>query len=185
MGRAGEDGGDTGLLDADVFSFRAAEVGGGLVLEALAEALGEVSEVLAEAGGKDVAFGFEEEAMAFILVERLIDGCGAAVGWDEEKADGRRSGLRDAVSFLLTLVLLLFLAELFFQTITLGPQFFVDGAHNGTAEGESAFATAGAGGDKEVEVGEEFPACVDGVDVGQAGRYGCKGAQDEHIGIGL
>lgn len=61
----------------------------------------------------------------------------------------------------------------------------MDGVHNGTAEGESAFATAGAGGDEKVEVGEEFPACLDGVDVGQAGRYGCKGAQDEHVGIGL
>ena len=64
LGRAGEDSGDTGLLDADVFSFRAAQVGDGLVLEALAEALGEVSEVLAEAGGKDVAFGLKEETLA-------------------------------------------------------------------------------------------------------------------------
>lgn len=108
LGCAGEDGGDTGLLDADVFSFRAAKVGDGFVLEALAETLGEVSKVLAEAGSKDVAFGLKEEALAVILIEGLIDGGGAAVGWDEEKADRRRSGLRYAVSFLLALVLLLF-----------------------------------------------------------------------------
>ena len=89
LGRAGEDGGNTGLLDADVFPFRAAKVRDRLVLEALAKALGEVSEVLTEAGSKNVAFGLKEETLAFILVEGLIDGGGAAVGWDEEKADGR------------------------------------------------------------------------------------------------
>lgn len=84
LGRTGKDGGDTGLLDADIFPFRAAKVGDGLVLEALAEALGEVAEVLAEAGGKDVAFGLEEEALAVVLVEGLIHGGGAAISRNEE-----------------------------------------------------------------------------------------------------
>lgn len=84
LGRSGEDGRDTGLLDADIFPFRAAKVGDGLVLEALAEALGEVAEVLAEAGGKDVAFGLEEEALAVVLVEGLIHGGGAAISRNEE-----------------------------------------------------------------------------------------------------
>lgn len=84
LGRSGEDGRDTGLLNADIFPFRAAKVGDGLVLEALAEALGEVAEVLAEAGGKDVALGLEEEALAVVLVEGLIHGGGAAISRNEE-----------------------------------------------------------------------------------------------------
>lgn len=78
-----------------------------------------------------------------------------------------------------------FFSVIHLQLVTLGSQFFVDGVYDGTAEGESAFAAAGTGSDEEIQVGEEFPASVDGVDVGQAGRYGSASTQDEHIGIGL
>lgn len=44
---------------------------------------------------------------------------------------------------------------------------------------ESAFAATGTGSDEEVEVGEEFPAGIDSVNVGQAGRDGSKSAKDE------
>lgn len=183
--RAGEDGGNAGLLDADVFPFRATEVGDGLVLEALTEALGEVAEVLAETGGEDIAFGLEEEALAVVLIEGLVDGGGAAIGRDKEEADGRRRGLRDTFAFLLALVSLLFFSVIHLQFVAFGPQFFVNRVNYGPAEGEPAFAATGTGGDKEVKVSEEFPAGVDGIDVRQAGRYGGEGAQDEHVGIGL
>jgi hypothetical protein len=133
LGRTRKDGGDTGLLDADVFPFCAAKVGDRLVLEALAETLGEVSEVLAEAGGKNITFGLEEEALAVVLVEGLIHGGGAAVGRDEEKPDGRRRRLRDTFALLLTLVSLLFFSVIHLQLVTFGPQFFVDGVYDGSA----------------------------------------------------
>ena len=166
LGSSRKDGGDTGLLDADVFPFRAAKVGDGLVLEALAEALGEVAEVLAEAGGKDVAFGLEEEALAVVLVKGLIHGGGTAIGRNKEESDGRRRGFRDAFALLLALVPLLFFSVIHLQLITLGPQFFVDGVYDSATEGESAFSAASTGGNEEVEVGEEFPAGIDGVDIG-------------------
>ena len=121
------------LMQTDVFPFRAAKVGDGLVLETLAEALGEIDEVLAEAGGKDVAFGLEEEALAGVLIEGLVDGGGAAIGRNEEKADGRRRGLLDTFAFLLALVPLLFFSVIHLQLVTLGSQFFVDGVYDGSA----------------------------------------------------
>ena len=133
LGSSRKDGGDTGLLDADVFPFRAAKVGDGLVLEALAEALGEVAEVLAETGGKDVAFGLEEEALAVVLVEGLINGGSTTVGRDKEKADGWWRGFRDTFALLLTLVPLLFFSVIHLQLVTFGPQFFVDGVYDGSA----------------------------------------------------
>ena len=93
--------------------------------------------------------------------------------------------LRDTFALLLTLVSLLFFSVIHLQFVTLGPQFFVDGIYDGAAERESAFAATGTGSDEEVEVGEEFPAGIDSVDVGQAGRDGSKSAKDEHVGIGL
>lgn len=131
--------------------------GGGVVIVPDVAEGGEVAEVLAEAGGKDVAFGLEEETLAVVFVKGLIHGGGTAIGRNKEESDGRRRGFRDAFALLLVLVPLLFFSVIHLQLITLSPQFFVDGVYDSATEGESAFSAASTGGNEEVEVGEEFP----------------------------
>lgn len=92
-GRAGEEGGEAGRFDADIFLVLAADVGDGFVVEGFAEAVGVVAVVGVEGVGESVAFCLEHQAFAVVLVERLIDGGGAGVGRDEEKAQRRFFGL--------------------------------------------------------------------------------------------
>lgn len=167
---AGEYGGKAGLFHLDVFPLAAAEVGDGFVVKGFAEAVGEVAEVLAEGGGEGIAFGLEHQALLVVLIEGLVDGGGAAVGREEEEADGRRCGLRDAVGFLLTLVGFFLQPELFFLLGAEVPEFVVNGLYEASAEAESAFATAGTSGDEEIEVGINDHLGVDAGDVGEAGR---------------
>ena len=155
------------------------------MVEGFAETVGEVTEVLTEGGGEGVAFGLEHQTLLVVLIEGLVDGGGAAVGREEEQADGRWRGLRDAVGLLLALV------GFFFQPVLslfLGAEvteFVVDGLYKASAEAESAFSASGTGGDEKVEVGIDDHLGVDAGDVGKTGREDGKGAEDEHVCIGV
>lgn len=83
-GCSGEERVKAWILDVHIFTVLAADVGDGLVMESLAEAVGVVAVVGAESVGQSVALGLEHQAGAAIVAEDLIDGRGGGVGWDEE-----------------------------------------------------------------------------------------------------
>lgn len=88
-GRAGEERGEARILDVHIFTVLAADVGDGLVVECLAEAVGVVAVVGAECVGEGVALRLEHQAGAAVVAEDLIDcGCGG-VGRDEEHTHRR------------------------------------------------------------------------------------------------
>lgn len=83
-GRSGEERGKARILDVHIFTVLAADVGDGLVMEGLAEAVGVVAVVGTESVGEGVALGLEHQACAAVVAENLIDGRGGGVGRDEE-----------------------------------------------------------------------------------------------------
>ena len=83
-GRAGEDCGQSQVLDVNIFPVFAADVGDGFVVECFAEAVGVVAVVGAEGVCEGVAFCLEHKSLAAIVIEELIYSCGLGVGRDEE-----------------------------------------------------------------------------------------------------
>ncbi len=59
----------------------------------------------------------------------------------------------------------------------------MDGFHKVAAEGETAFAGGGAGGDEEEEVGIDGALVVDAPDVRHTGREDCERAEDEDVRV--
>ncbi len=53
------------------------------------------------------------------------------------------------------------------------------------AEGETAFAGGGAGGDEGEEVGIDNALVVDAADFGEAGGEGGEGSKEEDVGVAL
>lgn len=74
--RAGENCRESGILDVHVFAILAADVGDGLVVKGLSEAVGVVAVVGAECVGEGVSFRLEHKACAAVVIEDLIDCCG-------------------------------------------------------------------------------------------------------------
>lgn len=92
-GRSGEERGKAWILDVHIFTVFAADVGYGLVVERLSEAVGVVAVVGAECVGEGVALGLEHQAGAAVVAKGLIDcGCGG-VGRDKEHTHRRFFGL--------------------------------------------------------------------------------------------
>ena len=88
-----EERGETRVLDVHIFAVLAADVGDGLVVERLAEAVGVVAVVGAECVGEGVAFGLEHKAGAAVVAKDLIDRSCGGVGRDEEHTHRRFFGL--------------------------------------------------------------------------------------------
>ena len=76
LGRASEECGEAGRLDADIFLVLSTDVGDGFMVEGFAEAIGVVAIVGVEGIGKGVALGLEHQSDAVVLVQGLIDCCG-------------------------------------------------------------------------------------------------------------
>ena len=89
LGRACEQGGEAGRLDADIFLVFSADVGDGFVVECFAESVGVVAVVGVEGVGEGVALGLEHQADAVVLVQCLIDGRGGGVSRDKQEAERR------------------------------------------------------------------------------------------------
>lgn len=89
LGRACEQGGEAGRLDADIFLVFSADVGDGFVVEGFAEAVRVVAVVGVEGVGESVALGLEHKTDAIVLVQSLIHGCGGGVCRDEQEAERR------------------------------------------------------------------------------------------------
>lgn len=154
-------------------------------MEGFAEAVRVVAVVGVEGVGEGVAFGLEHQALAVVLVERLIDGGGAGVGWDEKKAQGRFFGflhrflVLGAVVFVETV--LVFEALGFIEVAEL----VVDVVDEVLAEGDAPLAGRGAGGDEGEEVGIDNALVVDAADFGEAGGEGGEGSKEEDVGVAL
>ena len=71
-GRAGEDRGQSRVLDVHIFPVFAADVGDGFVMECFAEAVGVVAVVGAECVCEGVAFCLEHKTLSAIVIEDLI-----------------------------------------------------------------------------------------------------------------
>lgn len=72
---AGEDCGQSRVLDVYIFTVFATDIGDSLVVEGLAETVGVVAVVGAEGVCESVAFRLEHKSLAAIVIEDLID-CG-------------------------------------------------------------------------------------------------------------
>ena len=149
-GRAGEEGGQTWILDVHIFTVLAADVGDGLVMECLAETVGVVAVVGAEGVCEGVALGLEHQASAVVVSKDLIDGCGGGICRDEEHPHRR-------FLWLFHIDLLLAGGVVFCNLVLvldgLGLVDFaeavVDGFDDVAAEGKAAFAGGCLGGDEE------------------------------------
>lgn len=73
---AGEDCGQSRVLDVYIFTVFATDIGDSLVVEGLAEAVGVVAVVGAECVGEGVSFRLEHKACTAVVIENLIDCCG-------------------------------------------------------------------------------------------------------------
>lgn len=91
--RTGEERREARIIYVHVFSILASDVGYGLVVECLAEAVGVVAVVGAEGVGDGVSFGLEHKACAAVVIENLIDCGGGGVGRNEEHTHRRFFGL--------------------------------------------------------------------------------------------
>lgn len=80
--RAGEESREARFGKLDKLTVFAPGIRNHFVMEGFAKAIGKVSIIGLESVGEGVAFGFEDEANAFVVVQHLINRCGAAVGWD-------------------------------------------------------------------------------------------------------
>ena len=179
---AGEDGGEAGLADVDIFAVLAADVGDGLVVEGLAEAVGVVAVVGAEGVGEGVALGLEHQSAASVVVQHLVDCCGGGVGRNEEHTEGRFLGLLHR-GFLFAGGVVFGELLLVFHNFGLVDfaEAVVDWFDKVAAEGEAAFAGGGSGGDEEEEVREDGTAVVDAFYVGHTGGEDCERTEDEDV----
>ena len=91
LGRAREECGEAGRLDAYIFLVLSADIGDGFVVEGFAEAVGVIAIVGVEGVGERVALGLEHQAVAVALVQGLIDGSGGGVCWDSRRRRGGSS----------------------------------------------------------------------------------------------
>lgn len=138
-GRAGEECGEAGRFDADVFFVLAAYVGDGFVVEGFAEAVGVVAIVGVEGVGQGVAFGFEHQAFAVIFIECLIDGGGAGVGRNEEETERRLFGFLHRFFVLGAVVFVEFVLVVHLLGFVQVAEFVVNWVDEVLAEGETAF----------------------------------------------
>lgn len=155
------------------------------MVEGLTEAVGVVAKVGVESVGQGVAFCLEQKADTVVLGKGLIDdGCGA-VGRNEQSEEWRFFGL-DGQSVLAVddkgglggFVLFHLLAVLVAKR---GVQWRGKVA----TEREPTFASGGAGGDIEEEIGEDFSAIINAVDIRHTGRKDGERAEDEDVGIDI
>ncbi len=162
--------GEARILDIHVFTVLAPDVGDGLVVEGLAEAVGVVAVVGAEGVGEGVALGLEHKSGSAVVAEHLIDGCGGGVGRDEEHTHRRFFGFFH-IHFL-------FAGGVVFGELLLVFHYFglvdfaeavVDGFDDVAAEGEAAFAGGCLGGDEEEQVRIDGAVGIDSGDVRQTG----------------
>lgn len=140
-GRSGEERGEARILDVHIFTVLATDVGDGLVVECLAEAVGVVAVVGAESVGEGVALGLEHQAGAIIVTKDLIDcGCGG-VGRNEEHTHRGFLGLLH-IDLLLAGGIIFRKFVLVFDGLRLVDftEAVVDGLDDVAAEGEAAFA---------------------------------------------
>ena len=115
---ARENGRQARAFKLDKLTVFAASVGDKLVMECLAETIGEIAIVGLKGVGKGVAFGLENETYAVVVVQHLIDSSGAAVARNQKRFDGRLDRL--LVVFLVEHILILLTLELFhFQRVKL------------------------------------------------------------------
>ena len=148
-GCSGEERGETRILDVHIFTVLAADVGDGLVVESLAEAVGIVAVVGAECVGEGVALGLEHQTSAAVVAEDLIDSRGGGICRNEEHPHRR-------FLWLFHIDLLLAGGVVFCNLVPvldgLGLVDFaeavVDGFDDVAAEGEAAFAGGCLGGDE-------------------------------------
>ena len=78
LGRACEQGGEAGRLDADIFLVFSADVGDGFVVECFAESVGVVAVVGVEGVGEGVALGLhasEFDIMGYIRSHHIANEC--------------------------------------------------------------------------------------------------------------
>ena len=108
---AGENGRQARTFKLDKLAIFAASVGDKLVMECLAETIGEIAVVGLKGVGKGVALGLENETYAVVVVQHLIDSSGAAVARNQKRFDGRLDRL--LVVFLVKHILILLALELF------------------------------------------------------------------------
>lgn len=135
LGRACEQGGEAGRLDADIFLVFSADVGDGFVVECFAESVGVVAVVGVEGVGEGVALGLEHQADAVVLVQCLIDGRGGGVCRDEQEAERRFFRLFEGFLVLRGVIFIeLGLVLLTFGFVELA-QFVVDGVDEVSAKG--------------------------------------------------
>jgi len=139
-----EERGETRVLDVHIFAVLAADVGDGLVVERLAEAVGVVAVVGAECVGEGVAFGLEHKAGAAVVAKDLIDRSCGGVGRDEEHTHRRFFGLLH-IDFLLAGGIVFSKLVLVFDDFGLVDfaEAVVDGFDDISAECETAFAGGG------------------------------------------
>ncbi len=140
-GCSGEERGKAWILDVHIFTVLAADVGYGLVVERLSEAVGVIAIVGAECVGEGVALSLEHQARAAVVAKDLIDcGCGG-VGRDEEHMHRRFFWLLH-IDFLLACGIVLGDLVLVFDNLGLVDftDEVVDWFDDVAAESETAFA---------------------------------------------
>ena len=183
-GCSGEERGKARILDVHIFTILAADVGDGLVVEGLAEAVGVVAVVGAEGVGESVTFGLEHQACAAVVAENLIDGCGGGVGRDEEHTHRRFLGLLHR-GFLLSGGVVfgeLLLVFHHFGLVDLA-EAVVDGFDDVAAEGETALAGGCLGGDEEEQVRIDGAVGIDSEDVRETGGDDGHRAENEDVRV--
>lgn len=183
-GRSGEERGKAWILDVHIFTVFAADVGYGLVVERLSEAVGVIAIVGAECVGEGVALGLEHQAGAAVVAKDLIDcGCGG-VGRDEEHTHRRFFGLLH-IDFLLAGGIVFRKFVFIFDDFGLVDftEAVVDGFDDISAECETAFAGGCLDGDEEEYVRIDCAVGIDSEDVREAGGDDGHRAEDEDVRV--
>lgn len=181
---AGEECRESRALDIHIFAVLAADVGDGLVVEGLSEAVGVVAVVGAECVGECVALCLEHQAYAAVVIENLIYSGGGGVGRDEEHMHRRFFGL-------LHIDLLLAGGIVFRKLVFVFDDFglvdfaetVVDGFDDISAECETAFAGGCLGGDEKEYVRIDCAVGIDSEDVREAGGDDGHRAEDEDVRV--
>ncbi len=182
-GRAAEQDGQAGHGNLHVFAVFPAVVGDGLVVEGLAQAVAVVAVLAAEGGGQRVALGLEHQGPAVIVVQRLEEGRGGAVGRDEEHPDGRLLRLFALAVFPPLVVERLPAAILFPLLAVAHAQVGVHHVGQMAAQGEPALARRGLRADEQEEVGKHLPLPVKPPHLRQAGREHGECPQQQDVGV--
>ena len=184
MWGSGQEGGEPWVADADIFSVFAPDVGDGLVVECLAEAIGVVAVVGAEGVGEGVALGLEHEAFTVVVIEYLINGCSGRISRDEKHLHGWFFRLFHGGFFLSSGVVFCESLFVFYHFCFVDfSQSVMYGLGKVTAECQAAFAGGGFGGDEEEQVGIDGAFVIYATDVGQAGGEDAERAKQQYVGI--